>query len=704
MQQSQYHNLTQSLRMNMIQKMVWIILAFATLVFQSPARASSDNGGCGQTMKIYYGAFTNCDSMGLISPGNDTRINLIYLLADARAQKLKMLNPSTEAYSNIANYWPSDWPTFWSSIDLGLGAATNSSVSESGEGTICVSDETGSSGFLAAVALEKNLSDAEKTVLSDARKGLKCSNAGGGDAAIAVQSPVAKEFAEYIYAIRRFYFVTHNDISGFAALSNATQPWVREAARYMQGRVALLAAQALAFDEYGTLQKEGVSREMVVAALDGLASYLKDYPKGSYAASATGLIRRAYWISGDTQKLAAAYSEAIARSSIDPAGFALVNEIDLKLPISSDSYNSADVLLLATEDLRLMRKQTDSDDKVLPGMKPGIIEAQHSRFVGHDEIYNYLLAARAWFVDKDAKTVLQLLPEKPAMGDALSYVEFSGQLLRASALDATGDKTARAALVNLFPKATQAFQRGTLELALVLIDERAKNISAVFAPDSLVQQPALRRYVLDYIAGPILLRQQAVAANVTKEEREAALFRLYARDLTQGHFKGFLDDIKLLPAKPVQDANGSPSDQFESFRWGGSNEQYSCPNLVEVAKLLSDNEMSIKGQLCLAEFIRAQGDFSTPVVEKDELGGTGTLFSGKPIFRQDIYMDIMKSSKASHDEKAFALDRAVRCYEPAHNNECGGTEVAESQRKKWYTELKTKYGDTSYAKALRYYW
>ncbi len=688
----------------MMHKLVWILFALAALSFESPARASADNGGCGQTMKIYFGEFTNCDSMGLISPGNDTRINLIYLLSDARSQKLKMLKPSTEPYSNIANYWPSDWPTFWGSIDLGAEAATHSSVNDSGEGTICVSDESGSAGFLAAVAADKTLSDAEKTTLTEVRKTLKCSTAGGGDAKIAVQSPAAKEFAEYIYAVRRFYFVTHNDVSGFAALSNATQPWVREAARYMQARVSLLAAQAMAFDQYGTLQKEGVSREMVTAALDGLTSYLKDYPKGTYAASAAGLIRRAYWISGDTQKLAAAYSEAVAHSTVDRAGFALVNEIDIKLPINADQNNSADVLLLAMEDLRMMRAQTDSDGKALPGMKTGVIEAQHSRFAGHDEIYNYLLAARAWFVDKDAKKVLQLLSEKAAAGDTLSYVEFSGQLLRTSALDATGEKTARAALVNLFPKATQAFQRGTLELALVLMDERGKNISAVFAPDSLVQEPLLRQYVLDYIAGPILLRQQAVASNVSKDERETALFRLYARDLTQGHFKGFLDDFKLLPAKPVQDANGNPGDRFQSFRWDGNKDGYVCPNLLEVAKLLNADEMSVRGRLCLAEFIRAQGDFSLAAVQKDELGGTGTLFSGKPIFRQDIYVDIMKSAKASRQEKAFALDRAVRCYEPAHINDCGGTEVAESQRKKWYNELKTKYGDTDYAKVLRYYW
>ncbi len=683
---------------------VWFFAALTALSFESPARASGDYGGCGQTMKIDYDAFNNCDSMGFISPGNDTRINLVYLLSDARGQKLKTAKPSSEPNSTVVNYWPSDWPTFWTSLDLGPKAAATESDSEYGEGTICVSDETGSAGFLAALAADAGVTESEKTTLANIRKSIKCKTPGGGDGAIDVQSPAAKEFAAYINAIRNFYFVSHTDATAFAALTNSSQPWVREAARYMKARVALLTAQASAFDEYGTLEKGNVSSENVKAALDGLNTYLKDYPKGTYAASATGLLRRAYWVSGDTQKLAVAYSVAIGRNNIDNAGLALVNELDLKLPANTDQGNPSDVLLLAMEDLRSMRKQTDSDDKALPGMKADVIVAQHERFANHEDIYNYLLGARAWFVDKDAKAVLQLFPEKAAAGEAWTYVEFSGQLLRASALNAMGDKTARSALVNLFPNATQAFQRGTLELALAMLDERAKNISSVFSPDSLIQDPLLRKYVLDYIAGPILLRQQAVATNVPKEESRTALFRLLARDLSQGHFKGFLEDISLLPPKPVQDANGQPYDYFEPFRWDGSKEDYNCPGLLEIAKQLNANASSIQGRLCLGDYIRAKGDSAVTLVEKDELGGTGTLFAGEQFYRQDLYMSIMKNPKATRNEKAYALFRAVKCYEPAHNNECGGTEVSEGQRKKWYNELKVKYADTAYAKELRYYW
>ena len=574
----------------------------------------------------------------------------------------------------------------------------------SGEGTVCVSDEAGSAGFLAALAAENGVTDAEKKALVDARKSLNCSGALGGLPAVQVQSPAAKEFADYLGATKQFYIIDHTYAAGFAALTNANQPWVREAAHYMRARVALLAAQSTAFDEYGTLQKDSVSHEKIIAALDSLYGYLKDFPKGAYATSATGLLRRAYWLSGDAQKQATAYSEILAKSKIDGASLALVNELDLKLPEAAYRDSTLDVLFLAIEDLRQMREHTDDNGKVLPGMKTDVIEAQHARFSTHEDLYAYLLAARTWSIDKDAKAVLQLLPEKPAAGDALNYLEFSIGLLRAAALEAMADKSARTAIVDLFPKATQAYQRGTLELALAMLDERSKNISAIFAPDSLVHAPAIRQQVLDYLAGPILLRKQATATDVPQTERDIALYRLYTRDLTQGRFKGFLDDIKLIPPKPALQEDDGSDDYFQSFRWQGNRDAYRCPDLIETVRLLVNDAHNIQGRLCLGDFFRMTGITMSPIADKAELGGTGTLFAGKAISRQDYYIDIIRNADATHEEKAYALFRAVHCYEPSHINDCGGVDVAEDQRNKWYNELKANYADTTFARELHYFW
>ncbi len=327
------------------------------------------------------------------------------------------------------------------------------------------------------------------------------------------------------------------------------------------------------------------------------------------------------------------------------------------------------------------------------------LEAQRSRFAGQGPLFDYLLAARAWFVDKDAAAVLQLLPAT-APGSALDYLGFSRQLLRAAALDATGDPAVGDIYAALIPAATKLYQRPTLELALAKHYERHKNITAAFAEGTLIQDADVRIKLLDLVAGPIILRQQALSQTASAAERDAALYRLLVRDVIHGRFKGFLEDIKLLP--PI--AAGA-EDAFAVFRWNGqSDDGYACPGLTEVAKLLSANARSVKGRLCLGEFLRSSYISTIETPGANELGGTGTLFAGKVLARHDFYTSIIADPKASRRDRAYALFRAVHCYESVGNNDCGGEAVDRSQRKKWFNELKAGYADTQWAKSLRYYW
>lgn len=658
--------------------------------------------GCLSTFKVFFKDFTGCDSMAILSPGNDTRVNLVFLMADAKGQKLPSPAPAADAYPKPSTFTPADWAGFSAS----LVPPSNGGDDFSGEGTVCVSDARGRADFLTALAADKDVTDAEKTALKAAREELKCSQdaaAGATAPHVDVQSSNAKDFAAYLQAVANFYQASHFDKTGFSALTNSSQTWVREAARYMEARVSLLVAQAEVFSDYGTLEKEKIDPNLVKAAKDALNAYLKDYPEGVYAGSATGLLRRAAWLSGDGAEQLAAYSKLLANSEVNAASLAVVNELDFKLPAEAYLTGASDPTFLAVEDLRQMREQRDDKGDPKPGMKAEVIEAQKARFAGHEDLYDYLRALRAWLVDNDDKAVLKLLPEKPPAAD-LTYLEFSRQVLRAAALNVSDEKAARAAIVTLFPFAKQPFQRAALEMALAMSDERSKNISAVFAADSLITAPEIRQQVLDYIAGPILLRQQGTANTVSKEERETALYRLFSRDLVQGRFKGFLDDIKLLPPKPEPDANGKAADKFESFRWQGSTTDYVCPDLVGTVQKLVADAKDVQGRLCLGDFFRATEISDIGTVDKEALGGAGTLFAGPVLARQDFYIDIMKSPAAKPQDRAYALFRAVHCYEPAHANGCGGKDVDLSVRKRWHDELKAKYGATPWAKDLHYYW
>ena len=637
------------------------VFCFVLLLNTGGAEASGDVG-CRSTMKVFFKGFTGCDSMGFIAPGNDTRINLVFLMSDQAHQNLPKVAPKPEAYPQPSTFTPADWPGFSAS----LGAIDEvSDGSTSGEGTICVSAAKGAADFLAAVASDKDITDAEKAKLKAAREDLRCyteasSNASAPGPALDLQSPNAKDFAAYLTAITKFYGTDHTDVSGFAALDNSSQPWVREAARYMEARVTLLSAQAQAFTDYGTLEKDKIDPVKVTSARERLEAYLKAYPQGAYAASATGLLRRAAWLGGDASAQLAAYSKLLAKAEVNTASISLINELDLKLPAEAYPKDGADPVFLAVEDLRQMRLQLDDKGNPKEGMAAAVIEAQKPVFLGHEDLYDYLLSARAWFIDNDAQAVLKILPAT-APTQELTYIEFSRQLLRAAAMDGSGDKAADAAYLAMLPFVKQPFQRSTLELALAMSWERHKNIAAVFAPGSPITAPEIRNQVLDYIAGPILLRQQATAKDVPQTERDTALYRLFTRDLVQGHFKGFLDDIALLPPPPAPDAKGNVVDSFAPFRWEGSKTGYDCPDLVTVVKKLQVQAGDVQARLCLGDFFLETDVSDIAPADKDALGGNGTLFAGAVLARHDFYTDIMKSPKATREDKAYALFRAVHC-------------------------------------------
>ena len=616
---------------------------------------------------------------GTLVPSNDTRDNLLFLTADRRKQQLTRFpaGDTSEADAATATY---------------------------GEGSICVSDAAGRTGFSAAVAADSAVPENEKKLLQDARLAIVCGN--GGDsgtpvfAPVVVQSGHGMEFANYLNAVAGFYKDIQYNSTAFQALSGADQPWVREASLYMVARVTLLAAQAVVFDEWGTLDRTKADAGVVTAARDALNAYLTAYPQGAYAASATGLLRRVVWLSGDATEQATAYSKTLLATDIGPSTPALIHEVDHKMSEEAYLALTADPMLVAVQLFRLMRPQEDEKGNPVPGMKVDVLETYRARFAGQEDLFDYLMAARAWFVDNDAATVLKLLPEKTPNSN-LSYLDFSRQILRTKAL---GDTSAREDLVALFPYAKQNYQRVTLELELAKYDERHKNISAVFEKGTLVLDPDIRMRVLNYVAGPILLKQQAMSSDVLPQERQTALYRLLVRDLTHGRFKGFVEDIKLLPA-PEASTDADGNDAFSIFRPQESNTGYSCPDLVSTAATLAKNPKDVGGRLCLGDYFRGKNyDLELEAAAKDDLGGTGTLFAGSVLARHDFYTDIMKNPRASRDDRAYATYRAIHCYAPVGENDCGGTDVDRAVRKKWFLELKAKYGDTTWARQQDVYW
>lgn len=649
------------------------LLSAAALWASAPAATASSEGGCTPPFPTMNSQFMCRLVLGALEPDNDTRDNLIFLMADRQKQ----------AFAT----WPEP-------------AAGDGSGGYVGWGTVCVSDGSGGVAFQSAIEADATVPAGEKALLRAARLALNCESNIPAPA-VAAASASGQAFAAYLAAIDGFYRGSHVDPAPFAALATSAQPWVREAAQYMQARIALLAAQVNAFDEWGTMDRTRIDPAQVAAARAALNAYRAAYPAGAYAGSAKGLLRRADWLDGDERVLAATYSGLVTSRTVNAETVALADEVDNKLPLPSYTASTADPILLAVQDLRLLRVQLDSNGAVVPGMAAAVLEAQRGQFTGQEMLFDYLLALRALRVDRDADTVLRLLNDAPPTGP-MDYLGFSRRLLRAEALASKGEAV-RDLYVAMLPHTANYQQRNTLELAIAKHEERQKNISYLFEPGTPLSNPDLRLRLLDHVAGPIILKMQATAESAPAAERHGALYRLLHRDLLQGRFKGFLADVKFLPAAAVPSADGGSDDIFAAFRWTGENDSgYACPDIVKIAAKLAANPKDVHGRLCLGDFFRINYIVPDDPVEADDLGGTGTLFAGAPLSRQDFYRDIMKDRKARRSDRAYALYRAVRCYQGTYD--CGGEMVDKSVRKAWYTELKTGYGDTDWAKSLSYYW
>jgi len=700
-----------------------ILLLLAGLFRHGPAEASGDFG-CTPSWTLEHHDLTGCDDMAMLSPGNDTRTNLVLLMMELRAEKDG--KPTAVPPSTTKEYALFDWPTFGARLVPPPADADSSDGYTEGQGSRCLSDAAGAAAFEDALAAAKDVPDNERALLSEARKNLAptCTGASGGGEGVAkaaeqMQSPLGKGFAAYLRGAQAFYDGDYDAAAAaFTGLASADNAWLKETARYMQGRVEVNRAQVDAFDEYGA-PKEGstIDPKVIDAAEAGLQNYLKDYPDGEYAGSARGLLRRVYWLGGRTDKLAAQYAELLP---VDPEtrgldDVALADEIDNKLLAGLTDQATTDPTLLAVLDLKHMRGPDGADDKDCCGqpMTRAALEAQKPAFAANPALYAFLDAAYAFYVERKPEAVVKLIPEEKA-DQAFGPLAFSRQALRGMALEALKDPTARDHWLAMLPGAIQPFQHPVIELALALHDERDHALDRVFAPDSLVKEPILREILLRNVADANLLRARATDPAAPQKERDAALFTLLYKELTRGRPADFMKDLALVPADiPAENENPDedsiapwPLPTLAVFRSDTAGE-YDCPALNETAWRLAKNPRDSTAQLCLADFMLVNGfdDFMLDTQPgARELGGSPSLFPGKPYARLTVYQALIAGAKTPAADKAYALYRAINCYAPSGNNSCGGEDVPVAQRKAWFNQLKHNYPSSIWAKRLQYYW
>ncbi|WP_336219100.1 hypothetical protein [Citrobacter amalonaticus] len=708
-----------------------LALSFCALLASAPqAFASFDMADC-------TWSDDSCLLKGnpILTPDNDSRDNLLRLLSEAKSFALPVQSMPTDITRSREFYFA--YHPQWDDVDVPTpppGDSQNESSLiqqqmtslqigpvEFGHDTELenrfVSNNAESvSQFFAALLSDTALSVEQKQALAQARLGLysgaSAEQIAQSLATLPADSP-ALLYKTYLTAAAYFYAgdYTHADET-FRQLLNNDRPWLVETAQYMRMRTALNKSSQNSVGEYGDFDIKKINREDAQLALKEAQTYLQRWPDGNYADSTHGMLRRINWYLQDWTSLAELYEQAFQKASDAKALRNLVIEYDnvygnqfYDSPVQN-AFNGAP-LVSYTEMLRALR--LNSDQK--PSLTQASLDASKPMFEKSGKLALWRdLQLNLWRATENNAAILQAVTPAQKL-PAHDILAFSEQVLYGEALMAQKQwPAARDFWEKLLKLSQDNEQQQYVQAKLTATLVYSGDAAAVFAPDSAITNLRFRSRVLKTVATPALLRQQ-VRKGPNNEERTIALHTLLVRDLTENRFGDWLEDRKLVSAitQPVID-KAFEDVNLSTFDWNGESAEagYVCRNLDDTVSTLSKTPDDAHALNCLGEFFRTT---QTHVDLWQDGAGNGVLeqaISRKTPFgqfdRQSYYQQVITSAKAEHEDKSYALYRAIMCYAPSGMNECGGEEVDKLQRKGWFTQLKTQYPGSPWAQKLKYYW
>ncbi|QLY38107.1 hypothetical protein HV164_16975 [Citrobacter freundii] len=708
-------------------------LAFAvcTLLAGAPqALASFDMEDC-----KWSDASCLLKGIPVLSPENDSRDNLLRLLSQEKSFTLPVqslpadVTRSRDYYFAYHPQWdeisppPADAPvqskddTFARQMAELQITVEETNADDAEHENRHVSNTTASvSQFFAALLADTTLTAEQRQALARARLGLL-----SGASAEQITSSLAtipadasaQQYKTYLIAAARFYegdYVTAEQ--DFTQLATSSSPWLAETVQYMLMRTALNRSSQNSVGEYGDFDSAKINRQDASQAQTQAQAYLQRFPHGLYADSARGMLRRINWYLQAWPPLAGLYEQAFQQTTDAQQLRDTVIEYDnvfgmqfFEGPVV-EAFPDAP-LVSYIELLRALRLNNDNKPTLtqaqLDASKP-VFEKGGKLALWQDLQLNLWMATGNYAAIVQAVTPAQKLP-------AHDILAFSEQVMYGEALmEQQQWPAARAFWQQLLKISQDPEQQQYVQAKLAATLVYSGDIASIFAPDSAVTNLRFRSQVLKAQATPELLRQQATRGP-NNEERTIALHTLLVRDLTENRFSDWLNDKKLAGAITPPVIGESFADvNLSTFDWNGDAAQagYTCRSLDETVTVLSKKADNAHALNCLGEFFRTS---QTHVdLQADSAGNDvlGTAISRKEPFgqfdRQRYYQQVIASPNAEVEDKSFALYRAIMCYAPSGYNECGGEEVDKSQRKDWYTQLKTQYPGSPWAQKLKYYW
>lgn len=680
-----------------------------TMLFQSTSAHAGFEDVCEPIFQLNNNQYQRCGNLPVLIPSNDNITNMHLLLSDLGLATIK---PAPSLTNSL-------WQSYQTNVPFEAGTISDfvenkiPNQRKSSEFTRNIYDErcqtlkTGQKDFAQQVKSNVKIPDREKKILLDARAQIiECNSKMPLINVDSSWSATTRQYASYLNASISFYNTNYSTATKiYSVLAKVEDAWLKETAQYMLIRSHLNEAYATGVGQYGDLEVNKINANFLKEYFEQITAYLKLYPKGQYAASARGYLRRGFWLSGRKDLLANEMAWQINNPksklyNLDMQTFP--EEVDRKIfdgrAINPKIFN--DPFLLATYDLMYMRSSTT---EAYQPISWSALNAQKEVFKQHPALFNYLQAVHLFYVQKKPQEALRLLPQPSSFNH---YLDLSQAFLRGEIIEKTTPQNAAEYWNQLYSKAKNNEQRSLFEAMLVPHLNQKQDFNAFIGNNAKIRQAYFQRRFMTQFANENSLKNITQAKQSTADQKQLAVYTLLIKSLSHQNFNLFNETYPLLPTDAAQ-YQGSQTDNkykdkppFANFIWNGSTitPALKCPDLKNLSLKLAHTPKDLFLNVCLGEYVRSDKAYTYDLFQYEDKVFKGPLFA-----RGNTYKEIIKNGPKG-DLQAYALYRAIQCYAPSGINDCGDEEVSKSVRKQWYDRIKSEYPNTSWAKSLKYYW
>lgn len=697
---------------------IFLGLALSCGFFSSNVYAGGGES-CTPELNIQGQRYNRCSHLPILDPANDNRVNTLLLLSDLGLAKIEPISSQQSLWQTEYNDVPFQTHDFIAQAQQRIphqrtpfNKQTDDIFFEERCGTL----NSGAERFQRRIQALRNLTKLEKKTLLKMREQIKnC-----GDTTLSpleiptTWSKVAQDYVTYLNASIGFYQGGFDQaIKDYQSLNNSSDPWLKETSQYMLIRSYLNASFEKAKNEYGDVDLQNIDYPSLTLFFKNITQYFKVYPQGEYAVTSRGLMRRGYWLLNRQDLLIRELMWQIQHPNSKFYNLEIDNvaaEIDRRIFQNQhfDPKLLQDPFLLTIYDLMRMRQMPQGERPITWSQ----LNDQKDYFQNEPELFRYLRALHLFFVQNKPKDALQYLPLNDPQ-TANSALQLSQIVLKGRILEKLQQPHIDQYWLSYLEHANNAHQRGLFEVALLKYFNHPLHFDKFLGSDSVIRQPFLQKHFIEKVADETALTQMLASAKKTQDQHYLITYTLLNNALIHQNYALFNQayqtwlpkNAALFQGEQYQEQASFYESQppFAQFIWKGEKigSRLRCGTLIEITRKLAQQPNDLAMKICLGEYMRSVQALDLQSRIKDP--ERSRTFKGTIFARGNVYKEIIEKDQPG-ELHAYALFRAVRCYAPTGNNDCGDENVPLSVRKQWFSQLKKQYPESEWAKSLQYYW